>query len=77
MTSKLIRVNKDNTAAVNQSVHWIPIDENTPRGVKLLLINKAHGIAVLSTYNPAFGWTHYQGLPKFSDAAVPQNKLER
>ena len=67
MTSKLITINAAKTVAVNQAVYWIPVGPDTPRGVKLLLIDRNQGVAVLSRYLPHTDWTHWQGLPKFLD----------
>jgi|JFJP01.1.fsa_nt_gi hypothetical protein len=39
------RRNTDNTAVVAPAVHWMPIDENTPLGVSMWLINKASGVS--------------------------------
>ena len=61
-----IKVNSMRSAAVNQEIFWIPIDEvEPPAGVKLLLINERNGVAVLGTYHQKHQWTHWQGLPKF------------
>ena len=53
-------------AAIDRSYNWLPIDANTPRGVKLQLINKRYGVA---TYGQIFSdncfWTHYAPLPTF------------
>ncbi len=67
MTSKLISINHSKTAAVNQSLPWIPIDDKTPVGVKLQLINRAYGSATIGIYRRGDDWTHWQGLPKFMD----------
>lgn len=67
MTPKLIKLNSAKTAAVNRAVPWIPIDENTPRGVKLLLINKRYGVAVLGPLSKEHTFTHWQALPYFSE----------
>ena len=38
-----------------------------PAGVKLLLINRANGVACLSVYQAKHQWTHWAGLPHFAD----------
>jgi len=73
MTSKLIKINNSRTAAVNQSVYWIPVDANTPVGVKLQLINRAHGVSTTGSYYMGSDWTHWQGLPKFMDGDKNEN----
>lgn len=63
--TKLITINNSRTAAVNQSIRWLPIDANTPTGVKVLLINRHLGVATIGIYHRGNDWTHWQGLPKF------------
>ena len=63
-----INLNTDKSAAVNQQLVWLSIDEVPPPvGAKLLLINHANGVAVLGTYHAKHQWTHWQGLPKFEE----------
>lgn len=50
MSSKLVTINASRTAAVNQGFYWIPVDENTPTGVKLQLINRKLGVATFGHY---------------------------
>jgi hypothetical protein len=61
------KINSDRTAAVSTESFWMPIDENTPIGVKIQLINKRFGVAVMSTYcGPSdTSFTHWHPLPKF------------
>ena len=59
------KLNTDKTALVATDHYWLPIDENTPLGVKLLLINKVAGVAVLGQYVKNAYWTHYSALPMF------------
>ena len=54
-----IKLNTDKSAAVNQHLVWLSIDEVPPPvGAKLLLINRANGVAVLGTYSEKHQWTH-------------------
>ena len=63
-----IKTTSDGAAAVNTELFWIPIEQITPpAGVKLMLINRKHGVAHLSIYRKADSWTHWQALPKFKD----------
>lgn len=57
----------DQLALVDIEHHWIPIDpaKPPPRGVKLLLINRKLGVAVIGNYSTSTAWTHYAGLPTF------------
>lgn len=61
-----MKLTADGAAAVCTDYHWLPIDANTPRGVKLQLINKRYGVA---TYGQIFSdncfWTHFCPLPTF------------
>ena len=68
MNRGLIKLNNDKSAAVNQALTWLSIDEVPPPvGAKLLLINRANGVAVLGVYQAKHQWTHWQGLPKFEE----------
>lgn len=58
--------NTNRSVAINRDTKWIPIDENTPRGVKLQLISKPAGVAhygVLHALNTFY--THWFPLPTF------------
>ena len=64
----IITIDSTRTAAVDQGHCWIDIDKQPPpTGVKLLLINRANGVACLSVYQAKHQWTHWAGLPHFSD----------
>lgn len=57
-------INSDRTAAVSTEYYWIPIDENTPRGVKIQLLG-AGGVAIYGTYNGRDKFfTHWAPVPK-------------
>jgi hypothetical protein len=62
MTHKLTH---DNAAVVSTAIHWLPVDENTPHGVKCLVIERSQGIAYLREYWPSDTWTHWSPLPRF------------
>ncbi len=61
------KTTSDRMALVDVNHHWKPIDKNNPPplGVKLLLIERRFGVAVISNYQPDSTWTHYAGLPTF------------
>jgi hypothetical protein len=61
------RTTSDKLALVDVFHHWTPIDSKSPppSGVKLLLIDKRLGVAVIGNYNKNSSWTHYAGLPTF------------
>lgn len=56
-------INTNNTVAVSTDVFWKPIDQNTPRGVKLQLLGEG-GVAVYGSYHGDKFWTHWCPLPK-------------
>lgn len=59
-------VNTNNTVAIDRDYHWREIDTETPRGVKLQLINRAAGVALYATYNGTDKhFTHWAPLPTF------------
>jgi hypothetical protein len=64
MTTK---TTNDNMALVDIQHHWKPIDKANPppSGVKLLLIERKLGVAVIGNYRADSTWTHYAGLPTF------------
>lgn len=57
----------NHTALVDVTHHWKPIDKANPppSGVKLLLIERYLGVAVIGNYRADSTWTHYAGLPTF------------
>lgn len=61
-----LKSSSDNAATVNTELVWQPVDGDTPRGRKLLLINKRDGVAHLGLYTLDSHWTHWQGLPVFA-----------
>lgn len=65
MTTK---TTSDRLALVDVFHHWTPIKPNSPppSGVKLLLIDKRLGVAVIGNYSKGGSWTHYAGLPTFN-----------
>ncbi len=62
-----MKLDSTQSALVSQSITWIPIDADTPIGVKCLVIDKKQGIAYLRPYTLNHGWTHYSPLPTFRD----------
>jgi hypothetical protein len=59
-------INSTGTAAVATDYYWIPIDANTPRGVKLQLLGNG-GVAAYGNYQGAPFWSHWAPLPKRRD----------
>lgn len=60
-------LNSDKTVAVAVDTYWIPVDKDTPRGVKLQLLG-AGGVAVYANYNGGTFFTHWCPLPKRRDS---------
>ena len=53
-------------AVVSDNYYWIPINENTPQGVKILLLGRS-GVATMGHYENQPGsqfWTHWAPLPR-------------
>lgn len=60
------KLNNDRTAAVSTDAYWMPIDNDTPRGVKLMLISKAYGVAQIGIHFASGTFFDYwHPLPKF------------
>lgn len=57
------KLNGDKTVAVATDTYWIPIDKDTPRGVKLQLLG-AGGVATYGVYNGDRFWTDWCPVPK-------------
>lgn len=67
------RTSSDKAAVVDDGNHWRPIDDSTPRGKKLHLINRAAGVACHGTLGTTvFFWTHWAPLPTFNDKPASQ-----
>lgn len=64
-------LNTEKTVAIDREYHWIPIDNDTPRGVKLQLINKRDNVAVYGVvHSTGTHWTHWAPVPTFADDPV-------
>ena len=57
-------INSNSTVAVAVDYYWLPINADTPKGVKLQLLGKG-GVAVYGTWNgkDTF-YTHWAPVPK-------------
>ena len=62
MTKETYKLNSDATVAVATEVYWIPVDKDTPRGVKLQLLGQG-GVAVYSEYRGESFWVSWQSVP--------------
>lgn len=68
MTHKL---SSDGAAVVAPEFHWIPIDSKTPRGVKMMLISEAAGVAQIGLHLASgTHFTHWHPLPVFRRDAL-------
>lgn len=55
-------------AATDKGVHWIPINPETPLGVKMQLINRLAGVATSGMLPDASKhFTHWAPFPTFKD----------
>ena len=59
------KLNSDKTAAIAPNVKWLPIDEKTPIGVRMQLIELAQGVAYTRIHTKGDGFTHWFPLPTF------------
>ena len=60
------KLTNDGAVAVAPGAKWRKIDADTPVGVKMLLINRANGIATVSVRRSQDAWTHWYALPTFN-----------
>jgi hypothetical protein len=60
------KISSDGAAVVAPEFHWLPIDEHTPRGKSVLLINKASGVLQKGQHSPGETFfTHWAPNPTF------------
>ena len=61
------RLDSTRSTVVADDYYWIPIDEHTPTGVKVLLLGRS-GVATMGQYAHRPGetqfWTHWAALPR-------------
>lgn len=62
MTHKLT---SDGAAVVAPDIKWLKIDANTPMGARMLLIEKAQGVAYIRSRMKGDGFDHWFPLPTF------------
>ena len=62
MTHKL---SSDGAAVVAPDVKWLRIDERTPIGAKMQIIDKAQNIAYTRIHYKGDGFTHWFPVPTF------------
>ncbi len=60
------RITADRAAAVSPTVHWLPVNADTPKGETLQLVSKPAGVPVYGRYTAGSDWTHWQRLPTYS-----------
>jgi hypothetical protein len=61
-------LNGSKTVAIDPEYHWRKIDKDTPRGVKLQLINFSAHVAVYGVYDFVDKYfTHWAPLPTFAE----------
>jgi hypothetical protein len=70
-------VSTDRSTVVSPDITWIPISRETPRGKKVLCINRPSGVAnvsILRVKEPYF--THWYPLPKFAEGDMHVRPIE-
>lgn len=67
--SPALKLTNDGAAAVNPTVHWLPItpENKPPIGARMLLIRRSAGVAQVTTFRDDGWYTHFAGLPTFKD----------
>lgn len=63
----MIKQTNDKAAVVDTGYHWLDAKEYPPPSGKLQCINRAHGVALISTWRDEFGFTHWAPLPTFKE----------
>jgi hypothetical protein len=59
------RPTANNKAMVAPDLKWLPIDKDTPLGIKMMLIDKGQGVAYMRVHLRNDGFTHWHPLPTF------------
>ena len=60
------KLSSDGAAVVTPQAHWLRIDANTPRGVKMTLISEAAGVAQIGLHTGIGGhYDFWHPLPTF------------
>ena len=61
------RLDSTRSTVVADDYYWIPIDQDTPTGMKVLLLGRS-GVATMGHYEHKPGetrfWTHFAPLPR-------------
>lgn len=65
----MIKVNNTRTAAVDQTRYWLPVNSDTPRGVKMLLLTR-HGVAHIGHYTGQPDIVAWEALPKIPEGMI-------
>jgi hypothetical protein len=67
-----IRPTSDRAAVVDTEFHWLDAKQyQPPLSKKILCINKQQGVAIISHWVSAFGFTHWAPLPTFKKEEKP------
>jgi hypothetical protein len=61
------KLNRDQSAVVTPKFKWLPIDDATPIGARMLLIERRQNICYVRTHQRGDGFTHWAPLPTFED----------
>ena len=65
----MIKVNSTRTAVVDQTRYWLPVNSDTPRGVKMLLLTR-YGVAHIGHYTGHIDIVGWAALPKIPEGMI-------
>ncbi len=65
----MIKVNNTRTAAVDQTRYWLPVNSDTPKGVKMLLLTR-YGVAHIGHYTGQPDIVAWAALPKIPEGMI-------
>ena len=65
----MIKVNNTRTAAVDQTRYWLPVNSDTPKGVKMLLLTR-YGVAHIGHYDGQQDVVAWAALPKIPEGMI-------
>lgn len=60
-------ISSDGKACVSDTIQWLKVDQNTPRNIKVLLINENDKQPYVGTVEQNRGATHWCPMPKFGE----------
>lgn len=64
------KITSDGAAIVAPDVKWLSIDEFTPIGVRMQLVDKAQNIAFTRVHRKGDGFTHWFPVPTYDEGEI-------